>query len=170
MEWQLSTQNTEDINELINFKTSDLVINEDSIYFSNNKNNFYSVDLNTGSVNWKQNINSFIRPAVIGNLVFTISEDGYFFVVEKNSGNIIRINNIFKNFKIRKKNKIYPTGFILNHKDVFISTNKGRLLIMKLENGNIMDILKVSNSMISRASTRNNNMYLVKDNSILKLN
>ena len=170
LEWQLSTQNTEDINELINFKTSDLVINEDSIYFSNNKNNFYSVDLNTGSVNWKQNINSFIRPAVIGNLVFTISEDGYFFVVEKNSGNIIRINNIFKNFKIRKKNKIYPTGFILNHKDVFISTNKGRLLIMKLENGNIMDILKVSNSMISRASTRNNNMYLVKDNSILKLN
>ena len=170
LEWQISTQNTEDLSELVDFKTSDLIINEDSIYFSNNKNNFYSIDLQTGSVNWKQEINSFIRPTVIGNLIFTISEDGYFFVVEKNSGNIIRINNIFKNYKKRKKNTIYPTGFILNYKDVFISTNKGRLFIMKLENGNIMDILKVSNGMISRASIKNNNMYLVKDNSILKLN
>ena len=103
-------------------------------------------------------------------MVFTISEDGYFFVIEKNSGNIIRINNIFKNQKIRKKNAIYPTGFILNYKDVFISTNKGRLFIMKLDSGIITDVLKVSNSMISRASIKNGNMYLVKDNSILKLN
>ena len=170
LEWQISTQNIEDFSELIDFKTSDLIINDQSIYFSNNKNNFFSIDLNTGSINWKQKIDSFIKPTIIGNLVFTISEDGYFFVIEKNSGNIIRINNIFKNQKIRKKNAIYPTGFILNYKDVFISTNKGRLLIMKLDSGIITDILKVSNSMISRASIKNGNMYLVKDNSILKLN
>ena len=170
LEWQISTQNIEDFSELIDFKTSDLIINDQSIYFSNNKNNFFSIDLNTGSINWKQKIDSFIKPTIVGNLVFTISEDGYFFVIEKNSGNIIRINNIFKNQKIRKKNAIYPTGFILNYKDVFISTNKGRLLIMKLDSGIITDILKVSNSMISRASIKNGNMYLVKDNSILKLN
>ena len=170
LEWQISTQNIEDFSELIDFKTSDLIINDQSIYFSNNKNNFFSIDLNTGSINWKQKIDSFIKPTIVGNLVFTISEDGYFFVIEKNSGNIIRINNIFKNQKIRKKNPIYPTGFILNYKDVFISTNKGRLFIMKLDSGIITDILKVSNSMISRASIKNGNMYLVKDNSILKLN
>ena len=170
LEWQISTQNIEDFSELIDFKTSDLIINDQSIYFSNNKNNFFSIDLNTGSINWKQKIDSFIKPTIVGNLVFTISEDGYFFVIEKNSGNIIRINNIFKNQKIRKKNPIYPTGFILNYKDVFISTNKGRLFIMKLDSGIVKDIIKVSNSMISRASIKNGNMYLVKDNSILKLN
>ena len=170
LEWQISTQNIEDFSELIDFKNSDLIINDQSIYFSNNKNNFFSIDLNTGSINWKQKIDSFIKPTIVGNLVFTISEDGYFFVIEKNSGNIIRINNIFKNQKIRKKNPIYPTGFILNYKDVFISTNKGRLFIMKLDSGIVKDIIKVSNSMISRASIKNGNMYLVKDNSILKLN
>ncbi len=170
LEWQISTQNTEDFSELIDFKTSDLIIDEDSIYFSNNKNNFYSIDLNTGSINWKQNINSFNKPTIVGNLAFTISEDGYFFVLEKISGNIIRVNKIFKNEKIRKKRPIYSTGFILNDKDVFISTNKGRLFIMKLDTGIIKDILKVSNNMISRASIKNDIMYIVKDNSILKLN
>ncbi len=80
------------------------------------------------------------------------------------------MNNIFKNEKIRKKRSIYPTGFILNDKDVFISTNKGRLFIMKLDTGIIKDIIKVSNSMISRPSIQNDTMYIVKDNSILKLN
>ena len=41
---------------------------------------------------------------------------------------------------------------------------------MKLDTGIIKDILKVSNNMISRASIKNDIMYIVKDNSILKLN
>ena len=170
LEWQISTQDTESFIELIDFKTSDLVVNEDSIFFSNNKNNFYSVDFATGSINWKQKVDSFIKPTIIGNLIFTISEDGYFFIIEKKNGNIIRINNIFKNFKKSKKNTIYPTGFILNHKEVFISTSKGKLFTMNLENGNINNIIKVDNNKISRPWIKNNNMYLIKDNSILKLN
>ena len=69
LEWQISTQDTESFNELIDFKTSDLVANGNSIFFSNNKNNFYSVDFATGSINWKQKIDSFIKPTIIGNLI-----------------------------------------------------------------------------------------------------
>ncbi len=170
LEWQISTQNTESFIELIDFKNSDLIINENSIFFSNNKNDFYSVDFATGAINWKQKVDSSIKPTIIGNLIFTISEDGYFFVIEKKNGNIIRINNIFKNFKKSKKNTIYPTGFILNHKEVFISTSKGKLFTMNLENGNIINIIKVDNNKISRPWIKNNNMYLIKDNSIIKLN
>ncbi len=170
LEWQISTQNTESFSELIDFKTSDLVVNDNSIFFSNNKNNFYSIDSATGSINWKQKVDSFIKPTIIGDLIFTISEEGYFFIIEKNNGNIIRINDIFKNYKRNRKNTIYPTGFILNHKDVFISTSKGKLFTMNLESGNIMNIIKVDNNKISRPWVKNNNMYLVKDNSILKLN
>ena len=170
LEWQISTQDTESFSELIDFKTSDLVINERSIFFSNNKNNFYSVDFATGSINWRQKIDSYIKPTVIDNLIFTVSEDGYFFVIEKKSGNIIRINDIFKNFKKSKRKTIYPTGFILNHKEVFISTSKGKLFTMSLEKGNIINIIKVDNNKISRPWIKNDNMYLIKDNSILKLN
>jgi outer membrane protein assembly factor BamB len=168
LEWQISTQNSENFSELMNLKTSDLIIESDSIYFSNNKNNFYSLDLKTGSINWIQKISSHIKPAIIGNLVFAISEDGYFFVIEKNSGNIVRINNIFKEFN---KNKlITPTGFIFNFKEIFITTNNGRLFIIDLKSGLIKSVMKIDNKKISRPFVKDNYMYLIKDNSIIKLN
>ena len=64
-------------------KTSDLVENDNSIYFSNNKNEFYSYDFNTGTTNWIQKINSNLKPTIIGNFLFTVSLDGYFYILEK---------------------------------------------------------------------------------------
>ena len=168
--WQISTQNTENFTELIDLKTSDLIINNDSVYFSNNKNKFYSIDLKTGSINWVQKINSFIKPSITGGLIFTITEEGYFFIIDKETGNIIRITNIFKNIKKKRKNLLSPIGFIYNFEDVYISTNDGKLFIMDIENGVIKKIIKVDNKKISRPSVKDNNMYLVKDNSIIKLN
>jgi len=48
------------------------VINEDTIYFSNNKNEFYSIDTVTGLINWKTEISSNLKPVVIGKFLITI--------------------------------------------------------------------------------------------------
>ena len=41
-------------------------------------------------------------PSLSGNLIFTISSEGYLYVIEKNNGNIIRITNIYNNYKVKK--------------------------------------------------------------------
>jgi outer membrane protein assembly factor BamB len=46
--WQLPTQSSNIINESYNFKNSKLVSDNKSIYFSNNKGEFYSIDIKTG--------------------------------------------------------------------------------------------------------------------------
>ena len=56
--WQLPTQSSSIINETYNFKISKLVSDNVSIFFSNNKNEFYSVDSKTGTTNWINEINS----------------------------------------------------------------------------------------------------------------
>ncbi len=81
--WQLPTQSSSIINETYNFKISKLVSDGNSIYFSNNKNEFYSIDLKNGLINWKNEISSNITPVITGNLIFTVSEDGYLLVIEK---------------------------------------------------------------------------------------
>ena len=43
-----------------------------------------------------------IRPVIIKNFIFTVSDDGYFFVIEKNSGNIVRITKVLD----QNKNKL----------------------------------------------------------------
>ena len=55
--WQLPTQSSNIINETYSFKISQLVSDGKSIFFSNNKNEFYSVDLKTGVTNWINDIN-----------------------------------------------------------------------------------------------------------------
>ena len=169
LNWQISTQNSSIYEEMMKLKTSTLIENENSIYFSNNKNQFFSIDIESGALNWMQNVNSYLKPTVIGNLIFTISLDGYFFVIDKESGNILRITNLFKDPKISKKN-FSPSGFVMNSKELFVSTNQGKLLIVNIKDGNIKNILNIDNNKISRPFVKKQNMYLVKDNSIIKLN
>ena len=47
--WQLPTQSSSIINETYNFKISKLVSDGNSIIFSNNKNEFHSIDVKTGN-------------------------------------------------------------------------------------------------------------------------
>ena len=151
-------------------KISNIIENNNSIFFSNNKNEFYSLDFKTGITNWIQDINSNIKPAIIGNFIFTVSLEGYFFIIEKNTGNILRIKNIFDKFKLSKNEKIFPTGFVFNDQNLFVSTSNGKLILVDIKSGNTKNILKIDNDVISRPFVQNQNMYLIKDNSIIKLN
>jgi len=169
LSWLRSTRNSIVFEEVLNLKTSDIVLNENSIYFSNNKGDFYSIDVNSGAVNWKQNISSDIKPIIIGNLIFTISLDGYLFLIEKNTGNILRITNVINKSIVNKNKKFIPTGFILNSENIYISTNQGLLIIADIKTGQNLKFYKVNKEKISRAFINNDSMYLIQDDSILKL-
>ena len=58
----------------------------------------------------------------------------------------------------------------MNSKNVYVSTDNGRLIVIKIETGKIDKILKIDNNKVSRAFVNNQDMYLIKDNSIVKLN
>ena len=167
--WQVSTQQTDDLQDLMSLKTSTLIENDNSIYFANNKDQFFSVDLNTGAVNWIQNINSDLKPTIINELIFSISNDGFLYTIEKKNGNILRSINLISELN-KKKNEVLPMGFVMNSSNLFISLSNGRLLITNISDGNIKDIIKIDNNKISRPYINNQNMYLIKNNSIIKLN
>ena len=94
--WQLPTQSSSIINEIYSFKNSKLVSDGSSIYFSNNKNQFYSINYKNGTINWINDINSHLTPVIIGNFIFTVTNEGYLVVIDKEKGNIIRINDLYK--------------------------------------------------------------------------
>ncbi len=168
--WQTPTQSSTIYAEAFKLKISDLVSESNSIYFSNNKGEFYSLDLETGMQNWKQNVNSNLRPTIIENLIFTISLDGMLYVIEKDSGNIIRITNVFSHLENNKLKNIIPAGFIMGKKNIYLTNNKGKLFLIDIESGKTKKILKIDNGKISRPSYLNKSLYIVKDNSIIKLN
>ena len=151
-------------------KNSDLVLNNDNIYFSNNKNSFFSLDVNLGFINWKQNISSYLRPIIIDNIILTISPTGYLYILEKNSGNIIRATDIFYNLKTRKRNKIEISGFISTNDKIYLSTNNGKIIKINIKDGNLDLIYKISRNKISKPYVNNSKLYIIKDNGIIKIN
>ena len=168
--WQLPTQSSLIINENYNFKTSKLVSDGNSVFFSNNKNQFYSIDLKTGTANWINEVNSNVKPILVGNLIFTISNEGYLYLIDKNKGNIVRITDLFLNYKDKKRKNIYPIGFVIGDKNVFLTNSDGKMIIAGIEDGKIIKIEKVSGGLVSEPFIFNNNLYVVRNGSIVQYN
>ena len=168
--WQAPTQSTDIFENAFLLKNSDIILANETIFFSNNKNEMFAIDEKTGFIKWKQTINSNLRPTFSNNLLFTVSLEGYLIIIDPRNGNILRISNIFKKFKKSKIKKLKPVGFILGKKYVYTTLNNGRLILTEISESKIDDVIKLSNEMISRPYIFNNKMYIVKDNSILQLN
>ena len=199
--WQVPTQSNLIYNETFLLKTSDIIADRETLYFSNNKNQFFSLDIETGTLNWQQKINSSLRPTLIDNYIFTVSLEGYLIIIEKNSGNIIRSTDIFKNYVKRKKVEdckflefwkckegsaipslylpftkekkqtlIKPTGFIVGEKNIYLTTDNGKLLVIETKTGKTSSILKIHKGKISRPLVLNKSLFIIADNSVIKLN
>ena len=168
--WQLPTQNNNISQNAFQLSNSELVINENTIFFSNNKNEFYSIDSATGLINWKTEISSDLKPVVIGKLIITISEKGYLYIIDKKSRNIIRINDLYKNYKDKKRNQITPTGFFVALNKIYLTNSDGKLIIVNSNDGNILNVVKVSGGKILQPFINENNLFLISNGSIIKFN
>jgi len=168
--WQLPTQNNSVSKNAFQLSNSQLVLDESTIFFSNNKNEFYSIDTTTGLINWKNEINSILTPTVIGEFIITVSNNGYLYVIEKKTGNIFRINDLYKNIKIKKRNDIKPTGFFISMGKIYLTNDDGKLIIVNINTGVILDIVKVGSDKILKPLVNDNNLFLIRNGSIIRFN
>ena len=168
--WQTPTQSNISFGNTYFLKLSDIVSDKDSIFVSNNNSQFYSIDILSGIVNWRQDFSSELRPAIIGNYLITISDNGLLVVMKKDSGQIIRTNDLFKNIKEKRKKSYQPVGFLVGKFYIYVSTNNGRILVVNFREGKIEKILKLDNNKLQRPVYFNKSLYIAKDNSIIRLN
>ena len=175
--WQTPTQSSRILENAFSLITSDLVFGEKEIIFSNNRNELYSINSENGKINWKQKINSVIRPVIIENLIFTLSIEGYFYIIEKNSGNILRITKVLNekkknisSFMKRSAQDSSAVGILVGEKKTFFTTNNGILFTIDNQTGKTVSSYRIDNDKISRPFIFNDSLLIVKNNSIIKFN
>ena len=168
--WQTPTQKKAIYDEALFLKNANLVIANNSVFLSNNTNEFFSIDVDTGIINWKQKINSELTPSFVNNLIFSITNEGYFIIIDNETGNLIRSTNVLKNIKKKKIKKFKPVGFIVGKKDIYLTTTNGRLFVIDISTGVTKSVLKIDSEKISRPIVLEKNLFIIKDNSIIKLN
>ena len=168
--WQTPTQSNISFGSTFFLKLSDIVSDETSIFFSDNNDQFFSIDLLTGSINWKQDFSSEIRPVLIDDYLITISDNGLLIIMNKKTGQIIRINDLYKNIKDKRKKNFQPIGFVVGKSYIYLSTKNGRVVVINFKDGKIEKMIKLDNNKLQRPVYFNKSLYIAKDNSIIRLN
>jgi len=167
--WQTPTQDI-GLAKNITLRNSDVVSDGNLLFMSSNKNQFVAMNIKTGIIKWKQEINSELRPVVVSDYVVTISNEGLMVLLNKTDGNILRINNILKNIKKKRRKNYRPTGFIISNNKVYVSTINGRMFIINFSDNSIQKILKLDKEKLQRPVYFKNELYIAKDNSIIRIN
>ncbi len=168
--WQTPTQSSSIYENYFSLKNSDLVVENNTIYFSNNQNEFFAINEDNGVIKWKQTLNSNLRPTIVEGLVFTITLEGYLAVIDARNGNIVRMTGIFDKIKNYKKKNIKPVGFVVGTKNIYLSLSNGRIIVIEILTGRTKDLIKIDNEKISRPYIIDKEMFVIRDNAILKLN
>ena len=83
---------------------------------------------------------------------------------------IIRINDLLKDFKKRRKKEYQPIGFLVGKSNIYLSTKNGRILVINFKEGKIKKMIKLGNNKLQRPVYLNKSLYIAKDNSIIRLN
>ena len=71
---------------------------------------------------------------------------------------------------LASRTNIIPIGFIVSNKKIYISLSNGNLVSVDLLTGKSLDVVKIDGQKISRPYIFNNEMFVIRDNAILKLN
>ena len=169
LQWIVPTLRNTNYSSNYFLKMSNLIAYEDSIYFSTNMNEFYSIDINNGIINWVQNINSSLKSTIVDKYIFVISKEGFLNILNLDNGSIIRRTDLFLLLKKRKKKPIESTGFIVGKNKIYASLNNGRILIVDILTGKPISSLKIAKSYISRPFVSNKNLFIIKNNGIIKI-
>ena len=148
---------------------SDIVLDNNTIYFSNNKNEFFAVSLDTGSVKWRKKINSSIRPTITKDLIITIADNGFLIILDKKNGKLVRSTNIKTKFKKKTWDDLVNNGFLVGKNQIYLSTN-GKLNIIDLSDGLSKKIVDLDKKFIARPHIYEKSMYILSSNQIIKYN
>ena len=160
--WFLNLNQSLDLNPSNIFIGNQIV--NDGKYLAISSNDFtYIIDLNTGSILYKKNFSSFLRPIILDKYLFTITKNNFLITMNINNGKIIYsydLNSKIAEFlNIKKKDADIKNFMILNEK-IIIFLKNSFILITNI-NGNLEQIRKLP--------TKINTYPIIIDKSLLYL-
>ena len=161
--WSLNTLESTLAHATDFFKSSEIVIIDDNIIFSS-KSSIFSYNLNTGYTNWKQEVSSIGAPIIDGKNIFILTDNGYFVIIDKDTGIIISSTNILKILK-KKKQKTKIPGFIMGPGKIYSVTSNGYLIVSSPVSGKVEYFKKIGDHVISTPIINNGKLYILSRNS-----
>ena len=145
------------------FKSSAIVISENEVIFST-ASKFFSYNLENGNRNWEKNLGTTGSPILDGPNIFFITDNGYFVIMERSSGEIISSTNILKVLKKKRRNTSI-TGYILGSEKIYAVTLNGYLIVSSAISGKVEYYKNIGDRITVAPIISNGKLYILSESS-----
>ena len=162
IDWSLNTLGTT-LAATDFFKSSDIVIINEDIIFSNQQE-IFSYNLNNGYTNWKTKVSSVATPIVDGKNIFFVTKNGYFVIISLDTGEIISSTNILKILK-KGNQSTEITGFIMGSGKIYSVTLNGYLIVSSPTSGKVENFKKIGSPITSSPIINNGELFIYTEKS-----
>ena len=144
LNWFLNLNQSFDLNPTELFMSKPIINNADKIVVSSSFFT-YIINSNNGSINYKFNFNSTIKPLMINNFLFSLTTGGLLISMNLDNGNIIYsydINQKIAEFLNVKKKQVTAKGIYIADDKLLIFLNNSYLLKLDIY-GNLESVNKL---------------------------
>ena len=172
LKWSVSLEantNLTNANNLL--QISKIIIKDNNVFLSTNKNKFFNLNLNSGQVNWIVDLPdvSTITSLVAQNKLINITDNGYILVLEKENGSILYKKNLLSNLKnlIKDEKKVLFKYSFISSNNLYIISENG--FIFKISTNKLDGILykKIAKNFSSNPIVISNHIYILDKNGLI---
>ena len=169
IEWFINLNKSTNLSINNLFFGNAVVVDSNTIVISSNEFT-YIIDSNTGSILYKKNFSSKVRPIILNNFLFLTTKRDFLIAFDLRDGSIIYSNDIkqdIADFLDTKKKTIEIKNINIVNNNIYIFLENSYLLKYDIY-GNLGDIRKLPSKINSQPLFIENSMlYLNKDNKII---
>ena len=172
LKWSVSLEantNLTNANNLL--QISKIIIKDNNVFLSTNKNKLFNLNLNSGQVNWIVDLPdvSTVTSLVAQNKLINITDNGYILVLEKENGSILYKKNLLSNLKnlIKDEKKVLFKYSFISSNNLYIISENG--FIFKISTNKLDSILykKITKNFSSNPIVISNHIYILDKNGLI---
>ncbi len=170
--WFLNFNRSADINPIDLFESNEIIHHKDKIVLSS-KLFTYILNIKTGTLNYKKNFGSQIKPILSNDYLFSITENNLLVALNSENGNIVysyNINQKIADYLKSKKKEVEVKNIMLINDKLFVFLKSSYVLKFNI-NGNLEEITKLKNKLNSYPILVDGSLiYLDKKNKLRIIN
>lgn len=143
---------------------ADPIIDRGRVFALGQGGRMASYELTTGQRVWELNLAGISTPAIAGEWIFTLTDDGKLLCIARGTGKARWMTQLarFKNEK-KKKNAIYWTGPVLANSRLWIANSEGDVMSVSAADGSVAPFTRLGKAVSLAPIVADRTLYVLDD-------
>lgn len=143
---------------------ADPIIERGRVYALGQGGRMAAYELVTGQRIWELNLAGISTPAIAGDWIFTLTDEGKLLCIAKSNGKVRWMTQLqrYKNEK-KKKDQILWTGPVLAGNRLWIANSRGEMMTASVTDGTVSNFTKLGSGVSLAPIVANQTLYVLDD-------